>query len=381
MRFGFNLKYIVLWKEDATQTDWQEQFFMNDAKWDEIKRVISGEDGPVPMAAIVDSPWMPGYCGVSNIDFYAQPNLWFDAYVKIHTDFPGITFIPDWWVEYGMATEASGFGCKLDFYSDNLPVVHPVFPSADEAEGVETLRIPNPRVNGLMPFVLSLQREARPHINAVGETVRMVCTRGPLTIGSYLFGVSEFLTLSMIDPDRMHKLLALTTTLCKQWLEAQLEAVGTAESIMVLDDICGMLSPDGYLEFAHPYIKDIFGQYPEMLHFFHNDMDTTVCVPHLAQAGVDVFNCTHKHSLSKIRKLAGNDIVLMGNLRPMSLVNDTPEMVSKRTRDLLREYEKGNGSRRKLLFSMGGGMPMGAGKAQIDAAYSTLSDWNRRSIG
>ncbi|MDD2428734.1 MAG: uroporphyrinogen decarboxylase family protein [Eubacteriales bacterium] len=354
---------------------------MNDAKWGDIKRVIRGEDGPVPMTAIVDSPWMPGYCGINNLDFYAQQNAWFESYVKIHTDFPDITFIPDWWVEYGMAAETSGFGCKMDFYGNNLPLVHHIFPSADETEGLDDLRVPNPRVNGLMPLALSLQRAARPRIEALGETVKMVCTRGPLTIGSYLFGVSEFLTLSMIDPEKTHKLLKLTTTLCKQWLEAQLEAVGTAEAVMVLDDICGMLSPDGYREFAQPYIKDIFTQFPEMIHFFHNDMDTTVCVPFLADAGVDVFNCTHVHSLSKLRALAGDSVVLMGNLPPMSLANDSPEVVSRLTMDLLTDYEKGNGSRRRLLFSMGGGMPMGAQRAQIDAACDTLKEWNRRSNG
>jgi hypothetical protein len=30
---------------------------------------------------------------------------------------------------------------------------------------------------------------------------------------------------------------------------------------------------------------------------------------------------------------------------------------------------------------MGGGMPMGAQRAQIDAACDTLKEWNRRSNG
>ncbi|MHC1786420.1 MAG: uroporphyrinogen decarboxylase family protein [Christensenellales bacterium] len=350
---------------------------MNDSKWAEIKRVISGKPGPVPMAAIVDSPWMPGYCGLSNVDFCAQQDLWFSSYLKIHTDFPDIAFIPDWWVEYGMAAEPSGFGCKMDFYANNLPVIHPIFTSADEAEGVDSLRIPDPQVNGLMPLALSLQRAAKPRIEALGERVRMVCARGPLTIGSYLFGVSEFLTLSMIDPDRMHKLLGITTALCKRWLAAQLEAVGGAEAIMVLDDICGMLSPAGYLEFAQPYLKDIFRQFPGMIHFFHNDMDSTVPVPHLADAGVDVYNCTHLHSLAEIRALAGDHITLMGNLPPMALAKETPEAVAKLTLEVLNDYERANGSRGKLLFSLGGGLPMGAKKPQIDAALGVLRGWNR----
>ena len=97
---------------------------MTKQQWDSLQAIIRGEEGPLRAALIVDSPWMPGYCGVSNVDFYARPELWLDAYRKIHADFPDVLFLPDWWNEFGMATEPSGFGCRFDFYDDNLPTVH-----------------------------------------------------------------------------------------------------------------------------------------------------------------------------------------------------------------------------------------------------------------
>ncbi|MHC1786421.1 MAG: hypothetical protein AB9880_05130 [Christensenellales bacterium] len=67
----------------------------------------------------------------------------------------------------------------------------------------------------------------------------------------------------------------------------------------------------------------------------------------------------------------------MGNLPPMALAKETPEAVAKLTLEVLNDYEEANGSRGKLLFSLGGGLPMGAKKPQIDAALGALRGWNR----
>ncbi|MDR2572145.1 MAG: hypothetical protein LBD23_17860, partial [Oscillospiraceae bacterium] len=78
---------------------------MTKMQWDLFKSILRGEEEGLHVGLIVDSPWMPGYCGVSTLDFYARPDTWFDAYVKIKRDFPDVLFLPDWWAEYGMVTE------------------------------------------------------------------------------------------------------------------------------------------------------------------------------------------------------------------------------------------------------------------------------------
>ena len=65
------------------------------------------------MALIIDSPWIPGYVGVKHLDFFLDPEVWFQSHLRIHREFPDITFVPGWWMEYGMAAEPSALGALL----------------------------------------------------------------------------------------------------------------------------------------------------------------------------------------------------------------------------------------------------------------------------
>ena len=142
-------------------------------QWKLFKSIIKGESDELHVGLIVDSPWMPGYCGISTIDFYVRPDVWFNSYMKIKQDFPDVLFLPDWWAEYGMVTEPTGFGVKIDFFDDNLPNAHPLITDMDDAEDiVSSLTLPNPRKNGMMPFLLNLQQYFKPKLMEIGEEIR-----------------------------------------------------------------------------------------------------------------------------------------------------------------------------------------------------------------
>jgi len=344
--------------------------------WSRFKSILKGEANSLSVGLIVDSPWMPGYCGITTVDFYARPDEWFAAYLKIKKDFPDVIFLPDWWAEYGMATEPSGFGVKFSFYDDNLPTVHPMIDDMDDAEDVvSSLTLPDPRKNGLMPLLLNLQRSIRPKLDEIGEQINIVSTRGPLTIASHLFSVSELLVCAKADPDTVHKLLKLTTQLCKDWLSAQLENLGTAEGILVLDDVTGFFNKEDYEEIAHPYFKEIFSAFPECLRLFHNDTDNDVCFPYLEELGVDLFNFTHLKDIGDTRRLAGDKVTLLGNIPPMSLARNTPDEVYDLAKACVDRYVEVNGSTAGLLLSVGGGVPMDAKGECIDAMIRAAKEY------
>ena len=333
---------------------------MNQQQWKNLEAVVAQTNTDLPVGLIVDSPWMPGYCGIGNIDFFARPEVWMNAYKKIKADFPEVTFLPDWWNEFGMATEPSGFGCKFDFYDDNLPTVHHIIEDTDD-EVIDTLTAPDPRKNGLMPLLLNLQRYAQPRMQEMGEDFYIVSTRGPLTIASHLMELTELLVGIKIDGDAIHKILKVTTQLCKSWLEAQLDNVKTAKGILVLDDVSGFLNDEDYQEFAHPYIKEIFNAFPETMHLFHNDTDNDIIVPYVEDLGADIFNFTHKKDIGAVKQKLGKKVVLLGNVPPMSLVRESEETVYAQTQEVIGKYIAANGGdHHGLLVSTGGGMPMGA---------------------
>lgn len=342
-----------------------------------LEETIEHKNAKIPVALIADSPWIPGYCGHSFIDYYAQNDIFVKDNQKILKDFPQAIFVPGWWVEYGMTAEPTGFGCPTCFFDDNLPHLHPITEDLDNATAIfSKMQIPDPKVDGLMPLMLNQQRAYQKVMQEQGEEVYMVCARGPFTVASHMFTVTQLLMYMMIDPEGADSLLCKTTELVKRWLEAQLENVKTAKAILVLDDVCGYFSPDDFTTLCMPYMKKVFDAFPEVRHFFHNDFTSNSCYPHLQEMGVDVFNFTHTQDIAESRKLAGDKVVLMGNVPPMLLVNSDPKTVYDETKAIVGKYIAANGSHHGLMLSTGGGLPMGAKKENIDALIAAVQDIN-----
>ena len=273
---------------------------MNTAQWELIKQCARNEAVEVPpVALIVDSPWIPGHLGLSTLDYLTVPEVWLEANLRIEREFPEVIFLPGFWVEMGMCAEPSAFGCKVSFFADRTPVAHPLLSGMEE---LDRLSPPHPQSDGLMPVILNFYRRLEPRVNEAGHVIKMVAARGPLTVATHLMGVSNFLLGLKLEPAATHRLLRMTTTLVRQWLEAQAAVLRAVEGIMVLDDIAGFVSPKDYLEFAHPYLKEVFDAFPRAVKIFHNDTDNPVAYQFLRDLGIHIFNFTHLQPLEKVRE-------------------------------------------------------------------------------
>ncbi|HHV95603.1 MAG TPA: hypothetical protein GXX37_03870 [Clostridiaceae bacterium] len=172
-----------------------------------------------------------------------------------------------------MATEPSGFGCKISFYENDLPHVYPVISSVDE---IDRFSIPNPKTDGLMTLALNIYKHVKGRVEQEGHTIKVVASRGPFTIASHIMGLTNFLLNIKIEPDKVHKMLKLITRFILIWLEAQMDVVKEVEGIMILDDVAGFISREDFIEFAYPYFKEIFGSFPNLVRIYHNDTDNPV---------------------------------------------------------------------------------------------------------
>jgi uroporphyrinogen decarboxylase len=210
-----------------------------------------------------------------------------------------------------------------------------------------------------------------PKINDAGESIKIVAGRGPLAIGTHLMGLTEFLVGMKLDPDNMHKLLKLTTTLVKNWLEAQAVVLSEVEGILVLDDIVGFLSKDDYMEFAHPYLKEIFDAFPNTVKIYHNDTDGDAYYDSLEDLGVNIFNFTHLKTIAEVRSKVGDKVCLLGNIPPLEeLVQGTPDSVKASTKKCLEDAGD-----RGIILSAGGGASPGTPKENIQAMLDALVDF------
>src|SRR5512137_64296 len=172
---------------------------MNDAQWQTLLAVIRGENvTPVPVAFIIDSPWRPNWAGMSILDYYASEERWLAANLKAIAAFPECLFLPGFWSEFGMCTEPSAFGAKCLFYENEFPFAEKLIQGAEE---IGRLVRPDPRRDGLLPFVIKRLQQCRPRIEAAGHAIRFAVARGPLNIASFLMGSTEFLVEMKTDPD------------------------------------------------------------------------------------------------------------------------------------------------------------------------------------
>ena len=340
---------------------------MNDTQWQALQAVIRGEKvSPLPVAFIIDSPWLPNWAGMTILDYYTSEERWLAANVKAIREFPECIFLPGFWSEYGMCTEPSAFGAKCLFYDNEFPFAEKLIQSADD---IDRLTKPDPRRDGLLPFVIKRLKHALPRIEAMGHTLRFAVSRGPLNIASFLMGTTEFLMEMKVNPDKIHQLLRLITDFTADWLAYQRECFPTIDGVLLLDDIVGFIGEEDFREFAQPYLKELFTRLGVSVRFFHNDSPCKASAPHLHDTGINLYNMGIDVTLKELQDWTDGKVVLMGNIPPRDvLAAGTPTEVER----AVEEQSRSLTDTRRILFSCGGGMPPNAPTENIRALVSTV---------
>ena len=89
---------------------------MQDSSWNDLTGLLDGKNpGYRPVGFIIDSPWIPGWYGISMLDYYTSDELWLESNLAAVQRFPDVWFMPGFWPEYGMCTEPSAFGSRMIF--------------------------------------------------------------------------------------------------------------------------------------------------------------------------------------------------------------------------------------------------------------------------
>jgi uroporphyrinogen decarboxylase len=340
---------------------------MTSEQWDKLLAVINGElVEPVPVGFILDSPWLPGWVGISTLDYFSSEQMWFDANLKALQQFPDVLFLPGFWAEFGMCTEPSSFGSKCSWPENDPPHADKII---TDIKQVNLLVKPNPKTDGLPPFVLNRLKHYQGQIEKAGHAVKFAVSRGPLNVASFVMDSTEFLMAIRTNPDQSHKLLEIVTDFIIDWLRLQAETFQSIDGILLLDDIVGFLGEDDFKKVALPYLTRIFQSLDVTVKFFHNDAAGLVCAPHLAKTGVNLFNFSFLHTLTEMKELTGNAVTLLGNIPPRDvLAAGTPEDVRNSVKAALNSVA----DRSRIILSCGGGMPPDVSTENIEAFLSAV---------
>jgi uroporphyrinogen-III decarboxylase len=334
---------------------------MTDHQWESLKKVINGEMvEPAPVGFIIDCPWLPNWYGIKIFDYFSSDELWLNANLKALKDFPDVMFLPGFWSEYGMCTEPSAFGVRCSFPANDFPHAHRLIHSEED---MDKLTIPDPRTDGMLPFVLHRLKLAQPKIEAAGHKIRFAVARGPLNVASYLMSSTEFLTTMMLEPEKTHNLMKKITSFLKDWINLQMETFPSIDGIFLLDDIIGFMGEKEFCEFGLPYFKELYS--PNVsVKFLHNDAPCKVCSPYLPEMGVNLFNMGFDITLNELKTLTKNKVTLLGNIPPRDvLAAGSAADVTRVTKELVDSLS----DKSRVIFSCGGGMPPNVSSENIAA--------------
>ena len=334
---------------------------MNEQQWQTLLDVINGKIiDPMPAGFVIDSPWLPNWYGINILDYYSNDELWLDANLKAINDFPNVMFLPGFWSEFGMCTEPSAFGARCNFPTNEFPHAHKVIHSADD---IDSLPIPDPRTDGLLPFILNRLKLAQPKIEDTGHQIRFAVARGPLNIATFLMGTTEFLTTMMMQPDKAEALVRKITTFLNNWLELQRETFPSIDGIFLLDDIIGFMGEPEFRTIGLPFFKELYDA-DVSVKFLHNDAPCKASAPVLPEMGINLFNMGFDITLNELKKVTGNGITMLGNIPPRDvLASGTEDNVRQATSELIQGLE----DRSHVIVSCGGGMPPGVRTENIKA--------------
>ncbi|MCU0914264.1 MAG: uroporphyrinogen decarboxylase [Planctomycetes bacterium] len=335
---------------------------MTNEQWEQLLAVLNGAVvDPLPVGFIIDSPWLPGWAGMSILDYYAGDGHWLAANLQAARTFPEVLFLPGFWSEFGMCTEPSAFGTRCRWAEHELPFAEKILKTVEDVRGLPK---PDVRTDGLLPFAARRLQLHRHAIEEAGHSIRFAVSRGPLNIATFLLGTTEFLMAIRTNPEETHQLLTLVTDFVVDWLQYQKECLPSIGGVFILDDIVGFLGEADFRSAALPYLQRVFGCLDVPVRFFHNDAPGRISAKFLAEIGINLFNFSFEHSLVQMHQWAGPGVTLLGNIPPRDvLAQGTPADVAASVRAALEPLA----DRRRIILSCGGGLPPGVPSQNLSA--------------
>ena len=235
-----------------------------------------------------------------------------------------------------LSVEAECFGSQVVFAESEVPTIKGSI--ITEMEEVEALQIPKIGTG-----------RTEIYIDAVRKASKLILDRpifagmiGPYSLAGRLLDVTEIIYFCYDEPEMVTLLLDKVTEFLIFYGKAYKEA--GAHGIMIAEPLAGMLSPNMEAEFSAPFVKRIVEalQDENFLVIYHNCGDNTIqMIDSIVTIGADAYHFGNSIDMDEMLQHVPNDIVVMGNIDPVSqFCNGTPESIRKATLELMEKCNK-----------------------------------------
>jgi uroporphyrinogen decarboxylase len=266
-----------------------------------------------------------------------------------------------------LSAEAEAFGCEIRLSENEIPTV--IGRKVTDVSEVRLLPEPRPgdaRTSVHLDAARRLAREA-------GLAPVIACMIGPFSLAGRIFGVSEALLATALEPEIILELQEKVTRFQAAYARAFRES--GAAGVVIAEPAAGLLSPDGVARFSAPFVRAIVAaaQTPDFTVILHNCGAKLVHLDAILESGVEVFHFGSPMDIIEALRRVNGRFLLGGNLDPTAVFhNGTPESVRRQTRALLEAASAFPG----YFISSGCDIPPGTPLANIEAFYSAVAEFN-----
>jgi uroporphyrinogen decarboxylase len=226
--------------------------------------------------------------------------------------------------------------------------------------------------------------KAAESLSFVGDAIRIVKRElgvrmpligfagAPFTLASYLVegGASRQYqatkTLMYTAPVLWHRLMEMLAAITADYLTMQIEA--GADVVQLFDSWVGSLGPDDYRQFVLPYTQAAIAAVPAAVPVIHFGTITGSLLELMRSAGGDVIGLDWRVDLAEAWQRLGPDVGVQGNLDPVVLFAEIPE-IKRRVHYVLEQAARRPGH----IFNLGHGLlpetPVDHVIALVDAVH------------
>ena len=178
----------------------------------------------------------------------------------------------------------------------------------------------------------------------------------PWTLATYMIegqgskNFSKIKTWRFGNRAALHRLLEKVTQAVVSYTRAQIRA--GAQAIQIFDTWAGLLDPDGFREFALPYVRQILRDIrTEGVPLIYFAKGAGQWLDALAECEADVLGLDWTTDIGKARRALQDKFALQGNLDPTALFSP-PETIRQEALAVMEKYGNGSGH----IFNLGHGI-------------------------
>ncbi len=258
---------------------------------------------------------------------------------RAHIDFARKYGLDGIFIDVDTCLEAGAVGVNVDL-PENEParVTAGLSPDLDiciDAMDKDCL-LQNDRIKILLDGVNQISREVK------GELlIRGNADQGPFSLAMLAVGMTDFF-MNLADKAKHEKTLILIDRALEVHLEFHKLMIEAGADITSLgDSSCGpdLISREMYMEFSYPYHVKLAKSLKEagILSIIHICGNLDIILEDVINTGFPAVEVDYKTDINRAQAImSGSNTILFGPIDPVNgFLNDTPEMLARKTREIL----------------------------------------------